>query len=38
MGEVGSVAYEGFLVEETCVCVLMDGAGSRVSRGQCSTQ
>ena len=38
MGGVGPMAYEGFLVEETCVCVLMNGAGSRVSGWQCSIQ
>ena len=27
MGGVVLVAYEGFLVREACICVLVDGAG-----------
>ena len=27
MGGVVPVAYEGFLVREACICVLVDGAG-----------
>ena len=34
--KVGPVACESFLVGVTCVCVLVDGAGSRLSGGQCS--
>ena len=31
MGEFGSVACVGFLVEGTCACVLVGGAGSCLS-------
>ena len=34
MGEVGSVAHVGFLVEGTGTCVLVGGAGSCLSGGQ----
>ena len=34
MGGVGPVAYEGFQVGGTCVCILVDGAGFHLSRGQ----
>ena len=34
VGEVGSVACVGFLVEGTCACVLVGGAGSCLSGGQ----
>ena len=36
MGGVGPVACYGFLVGGTYVCVLADGAGSRLSGEQCS--
>ena len=35
VGEVGSVACVGFLVEGTGTCVLVGGAGSCLSGGQC---
>lgn len=31
MGGLGPVAYQGFLVGGTCVCVLVDGDGSYLS-------
>ena len=31
VGEVGQVACQVFLVRETCVCVLVGGAGSFLS-------
>ena len=31
MGVVRPMPYEGFLVGETCACVLVDGAGSNLS-------
>ena len=31
MGGVGQVAYQGFLVREACIGVLMGGAGSLFS-------
>ena len=34
MGGVGRVAYEGFLVREACVGVLVGGDGSLLSGGQ----
>ena len=34
MGKVGSVGCEGFLVEGTAACVLVDEAGSCLSGGQ----
>ena len=34
VGELGSVASVGFLVERTGACVLVDGAGSCLSGGQ----
>ena len=33
MGEVGLVACVGFLMEGTCACVLVGGAGSCLSGG-----
>jgi len=36
--EVGQVICEGFLVGGIFVSVLMDGAGSLLSGGQCSVQ
>ena len=38
MNEVGPVPCKGFLVGGTCACVLVDGAGSLLSEGQCSVQ
>lgn len=35
MGEVGPVCCEDFLAGGTCACVLVDGAGSCLSEGQC---
>ena len=34
VAKVGSVGCVGFLVEETCACVLVDEAGSCLSGGQ----
>ena len=34
MGWVGPVSCEGFLAEGTCVCVLLDEAGSHISGGR----
>ena len=34
VGKVGSVGCIGFLVEETGTCVLVDEAGSCLSRGE----
>ena len=34
MGGVGLVAYQGFMVRGTCVCVLVGGAGSLLSELQ----
>ena len=31
MGVVGPMPYKGFLVGETCACVLVHGAGSNLS-------
>ena len=36
--QFGPVACEGFLARATCVFVLVFGAGSHVSGGQCSVQ
>ena len=36
MGGFGPVACEGFLIGNPCVCVLVEGAGSHLSGGQCS--
>ena len=38
MGGVVSVPCEGFLVEGTYPCVLVDGVGLRLSEGQCHVQ
>ena len=38
VGEVGSVACVSLLVEETGACVLLGGAGSCISGGQCCIQ
>ena len=35
MDGVGPMPCEGFLFGGTCACVLMDGAGSCLSGGQC---
>ena len=34
MGGVGSVPCDGFLVGETCACVMVDEAGSCISQWQ----
>ena len=36
MDGVGLVPCDVFLVGGACACVLVDGAGSRLSEGQCS--
>ena len=36
--EVGLVSCDVFLVWGACACVLVDGAGSCLSEGQCSVQ
>ena len=38
LGGIGQVLCEGFLVGGTCAYVLVDGAESCLSRGQCSVQ
>ena len=38
MDGVGLVSCDVFLVSGTCACVLVDGAGSLLSEGQCSVQ
>ena len=38
MVEVGRVAFQGFLVREACVGVLVDGAVFLLSGVQCSVQ
>ena len=38
MDGVGLVSCDVFLVEGACACVLVDGAGSHLSEGQCSVQ
>ena len=38
MDGVGLVSYNIFLVGGACGCVLVDGAGSPVSEGQCRIQ
>ena len=38
MDGVGLVYCDVFLVGEVCACVLVDGAGSHLSEGQCSVQ
>ena len=38
MGGVGRVTYQGFLVREVCVSVLVGGAGFLLSGVQCSVQ
>ena len=38
VGGVVRVACQGFLVKESCVCVLVDGAGFLLSGVQCSVQ
>jgi len=38
MDGVGLVSCDVFLVGGVCACVLVDGAGSRLSEGQCSVQ
>jgi len=35
---IGLVAYQGFLVRGACICVLVGGAGSLLSRVQRSVQ
>ena len=37
MGVVGPMPYEGFLVGETCACVLVDGAGSNLKSSALSS-
>ena len=38
MDGIGLVSCDVFLVGRAYVCVLVDGAGSRLSEGQCSVQ
>lgn len=38
MGVAALVPCEGFLVGEICACVLVGGAPSHLSGGQCSVQ
>ena len=38
MGVIGQVACQGFLIREACTGVLVDGAGSFLSGGQCSVR
>ena len=38
MGGDGPVLCEGFLVGDTCACVLVTGAGLYLSEGQCHVQ
>ena len=38
MDGVGLVSCDVFLVGGACACVLVNGAGSHLSEGQCSVQ